>query len=120
MDDGRSRRRPRAGLKRVKILQYLDSVGRGGAETLVLDLCQHWTDTGVHEIAFLTSGGGDLMREFAEGGFSYFVHERRRAVDLALIKRIRHLVVSQDIDIVHTHRPVEALHVVLALLGVRR
>jgi glycosyltransferase involved in cell wall biosynthesis len=100
----------------MKILHILDSLGRGGAEILVLDLCRNAKKNGL-DLSFAATGGGALEEDFKSSGAPFFRLQRRLPLDLAVVLKLRKIIKSQKIDIVHAHQAVEALHAYLALRG---
>lgn len=102
----------------MKILHFLDTVGRGGAETLVLDVCRNAKKAGI-EIFFANAGGGALENDFKSSGAKYFRINRRFPFDLYLVSDLRKIIRDNDIEIIHTHQAVEGLHAVAAVFGMK-
>ena len=100
----------------IKILRLLDSLNRGGAEILELDICRNAASAGL-DLTFAATGGGDLEADFAASGVDYVRLERKLPVDPFLIKQLRDLIKSRNINIVHANQPVEAIHGYLAASG---
>src|SRR5882724_8464594 len=97
----------------MKVMHILDSLNRGGAEMLVLDVCRNAQANNL-DLTLVATGGGELESDFRNSGVTFRRLERRRPVDLTLARRIRAIVEEDQIDIVHTHQAVEALHGYLA------
>lgn len=102
----------------MKILHFLDTVNRGGAETLVLDVCRNAEKAGI-EVFFANAGGGALEDDFRNSGAKYFRVNRRLPFDLYLVSDLRKIIRDNEIEIIHTHQAVEALHAVAAVLGLK-
>lgn len=102
----------------MKILHFLDTVNRGGAETLVLDVCRNAEKFGL-DISFAHAGGGALETDFKHSGFRYFRLHRRLPFDPMLVSALRNLIKDKEINIVHTHQAVEALHALAATFGTK-
>lgn len=100
----------------MKILHFLDTVNRGGAETLVLDVCRNAEKFGLN-VSFAHAGGGALETDFKHSGFRYFRLHRRLPFDPMLVSALRNIIKDKDINIVHTHQAVEALHALAASFG---
>jgi L-malate glycosyltransferase len=100
----------------MKILHFLDTVNRGGAETLVLDVCRNAEKFGLN-ISFAHAGGGALETDFKHSGFKYFRLHRRLPFDPMLVFTLRKLIKDKEINVVHTHQAVEALHALTATFG---
>jgi glycosyltransferase involved in cell wall biosynthesis len=100
----------------AKVLHILDSLNRGGAETMELDLCRNAAANRL-DLTFVATGGGDLEQEFHNSGVDFIRFNRRLPVDLRLASRLRQLIKERGIGVVHCHQPVEALHLYLATRG---
>ncbi len=83
---------------------------------LALDLCRNARANNL-DLTFVATGGGDLEGEFRNSGVSFQRLERRLPVDLRLARRIARIIKEREIDVVHTHQAVEALHAYLATRG---
>jgi L-malate glycosyltransferase len=80
---------------------------------MALDLCRNAVANGL-ELTFLATGGGDLEADFRASGVEFLKLQRRLPVDLKLASQIRRIIEERGIQIVHSHQPVEALHLYLA------
>ncbi len=101
----------------MKILHVLDSVNRGGAETLVLDVCRNAAAFGLQ--VMVAAGDGPLLNEFANTGRPFFHIKRRAPFDPIHVGQLRRIIRSHDIDLVHTHQAVDALHSLAAAAGLK-
>ena len=99
-------------------MHIMDSLNRGGAEVLALDVCRNARASGL-DLTFVATGGGDLEEEFRRSGVDFVRLQRRAPVDLKLAADLRRLVRERGVPVVHTHQAVEALHAHLATLGTR-
>ncbi len=97
----------------MKILHFLDTTNRGGAEVLTLDVCRNAAKVGL-EMTFVTSKGGTMEEDFRQSGADFHKFKRSLPIDFSLVKQLRQLIVEKQISIVHAHQPVEALHLYLA------
>ena len=100
----------------MKVLHLLDTVNRGGAETLVLDVCRNASDFGI-DLTFATMQGGELEEDFRTSGAEFILLQRRFPVDFGTILKLRKIIKEREIKIVHAHQAVEALHLFLATLS---
>jgi L-malate glycosyltransferase len=100
----------------VKILYILDSLNRGGAEMLALDLCRNAQSNGL-DLTFVATGGGDLEKEFQQSGTRFIRLQRRLPIDIYLIKELRKIIEEEQIQLVHSNQAVEALHLYYAIHG---
>jgi glycosyltransferase involved in cell wall biosynthesis len=100
----------------MRVLHILDSLNRGGAEMMMLDVCRHASANKL-DLTFVATGGGDLEEEFRRSGADYIRLQRRYPVDFGLIARLRAIVKKRHINVVHSHQAVEALHAYFATRG---
>lgn len=94
----------------------LDSLNRGGAEVLALDVCRNARAAGL-DLTFAATGGGDLEEDFRRSGADFVRLQRRLPVDLKLVARLRRVIRERGVRVVHSHQAVEALHAYLATRG---
>ncbi len=87
----------------------MDTVNRGGAETLVLDVCRNAKNFGI-DLTFVTLQGGELVEDFRASGADFISLQRRFPVDFGTISKLRKIIKEREIKIVHAHQAVEALH----------
>ena len=100
----------------MRVLYFLDSVGRGGAEMQALDVCRNAAEHGI-EMTFVTAQGGVLEDDFRDTGVYFERFERKLPIDLYLASKLRNLIKQRNIDIVHGYQPVDGLHLYLASRG---
>lgn len=100
----------------MKVLRTLDSLNRGGAEVMELDICRNAAAVGI-DLTFVATGGGDLEDDFAASGANFIRLKRRFPVDPLLILELRRLIVRGGYKIVHAQQPVEAIHLYFATRG---
>src|SRR5688572_6928090 len=102
----------------MRVLQYLDSLSRGGAEMQALDVCRNGASVGL-EITAVAAGGGALEDEFADSGVEYIRLQRKMPVDLYLATQIRKIVKERSIQIVHGYQAVDGVHLYMAAHGLK-
>lgn len=100
----------------MKVLHLLDTLPRGGAETVALDVCRNAARHNV-ELTFVTTQGGALEEEFANSGVEFIRLKRRLPVDPVAIVSLRKIIKERDIKIVQSYQPVDGLHLYLATVG---
>ncbi|HEX8129085.1 MAG TPA: glycosyltransferase family 4 protein [Pyrinomonadaceae bacterium] len=100
----------------MRVLHLLDSLNRGGAETLALDVCRNARAAGL-ELTFAATGGGELEEDFRLSGAHFVRLSRRTALDPKLVGQLRRLIEERAVEVVHCHQAVEALHAYLATRG---
>ena len=102
----------------MKVLYLLDSLNRGGAEALVLDVCRNARGSDL-DLTFAATGGGALEEDFKTSGVEFVRLQRRLPVDFRIAGKLRKIVKERQIQIVHTHQAVEAVHAYLACQGTK-
>ncbi len=100
----------------MKVLHLLDTTNRGGAETLILDVCRNGANFGI-DLTFVTTQGGELEDDFRASGANFIRLQRRLPVDLKAVLKLREIIKKREIEIVHAHQAVEALHLFLATIN---
>ncbi len=100
----------------MKVLHILDSLNRGGAEMLELDVCRNAVQNGL-DLLFAATGSGDLEEDFKNSGVKFYRLQRRLPLDIGLIFKLRNIIKTQQIQIVHAHQAVEGLHAYFAARG---
>lgn len=100
----------------MKVLHILDSLKRGGAETLVLDVCRNAQANNL-DLTLVMTGEGDLEADFKTSGVDFIQLRRRLPIDLNVVVRLRRIIKGRKIEIVHAHQAVEGIHAYLAALG---
>jgi glycosyltransferase involved in cell wall biosynthesis len=103
---------------KMKVLHILDSLNRGGAEVMTLDVCRRAGANGL-DLTLIATGGGDLEEDFRCSGVDFFRLQRRSPVDLRLIMQLRKIIIEREIQVIHCHQAVEALHAYIATTGMR-
>jgi len=104
----------------MRVLQILDSLGRGGAETQVLEICNNAYKFAI-EVFFVTfsRGATDLENDFLSSGVPFVKLRRRLPFDPILVLNLRKVIKQNRIELVHSYQPVEALHAYVASIGLR-
>lgn len=100
----------------MKVLHLLDTVDRGGAEILVLDVCRNAAEHGI-DVTFVTTQGGDLEENFRVSGAKFFRLNRRFPIDIGVILNLRKIIKEREIKIVHAQQAVDGLQLFLATVG---
>jgi len=102
----------------MKVLYLLDSLGRGGAEVLALDVCRNARANGL-DLTFAAFGDGELETDFRRSGVDFVRLKRRLPVDLFLVNSLRKIIVRREIKIIHANQAVEAIHAYPASFGTK-
>jgi glycosyltransferase involved in cell wall biosynthesis len=80
---------------------------------MALDLCRNAKANGL-DLTFVATGGGDLEDEFRNSGVEFVRLQRKLPIDLKLASQLTRIISESGIQVVHSHQPVEALHLYLA------
>jgi glycosyltransferase involved in cell wall biosynthesis len=102
----------------MKVLHILDSLNRGGAEMLALDVCRNAAKNGL-DLSFAATGGGTLEEDFKNSGAQFFRLNRRLPFDLQVVSALRKIIKANDFDIIHTHQAVASIHAYFASAGTK-
>ena len=81
-----------------------------------LDVCRNAHANGL-DLTLVATGGGDLEKDFRNSAVEFIRLKRRLPVDLGVVSQLRQIIRERHIDVVHSHQPVEALHLYLATRG---
>jgi glycosyltransferase involved in cell wall biosynthesis len=100
----------------MKVMHILDSLNRGGAEMLALDVCRNASENKL-DLTFVATGTGDLENDFRNSGVEFIPLQRTLPVDLSLAVRLHRIIEERGIELVHVHQAVEGLHAYLASRG---
>jgi glycosyltransferase involved in cell wall biosynthesis len=102
----------------MKILHFLDTLNRGGAETQALDVCRNAKDFGF-EMTVVTAQGGVLEDDFAASGAEFIRLKRKFPVDIYLASQLRKIIKERGIEVVQGYQAVDGLHLYLAAHGLK-
>lgn len=94
----------------MKILMATMSLGIGGAETHIVELCKALASKG-HSVS-VTSFGGVYEKELAEAGIKHFSLPLHRKSPVCLIKSyfgLKKLIRAEGFDVVHAHARIPAM-----------
>jgi len=89
-------------LRKIKVLQLIEGLNLGGAETKLMELVTHM-DRDRFETVVCSLGMGDRIKEeFEKLGVEFVTMARKQRVDLGLIFRVAKLIREKQIDVVMT------------------
>ena len=80
---------------------------------MALDLCRNAAANDLN-LTFVSLGGGDLEQDFRNSGVEFIRLNRKLPIDLKLASQLRRIIKAREINVVHGHQPVDALHAYLA------
>ena len=101
----------------MRILQVIETGGPGGAETVFARLSSGLSDRG-HHVHCVTREGSWLPAEIATRGLPWSVWRSGGAFDITLVRRLRDLIRTERIDVVHAHLFDGAVYAALAARSV--
>src|SRR3989338_5940246 len=93
----------------MKIIQILPELKEGGVERGTLDLCLYLQSQGHHVIVI--SNGGPLVQKLLENKIhhlSWPVHKKNPLTIFRMSQKLRHLIRTEAIDIIHARSRVPA------------
>ncbi len=102
----------------MKVLHFLDTLDRGGAEMQALDVCRNADRFGL-EMTVVTSSGGILEQDFLDSGIELIKLKRKFPVDLYLASQLRKIIKERNIRIVHGYQAVDGTHIYIAARGLK-
>ena len=87
--------------RRIPVLFVLPTLGTGGSERVVLNLCLHLGPNYVSIVAAFRDGA--LRKEMTDAGIQVHILNRRSGIDLMLIVKLARLIKSHQVKIVNSH-----------------
>jgi len=103
----------------MRVLHFLDTLGRGGAEMQALDVARNAAEFGF-DLTVVSAGGGALEEDFRNSGSELIRLKRRLPVDPFLAQQIKRIIKERDIEIVHGYQSVDGIHLYVATLGLKK
>ncbi|MBM4434764.1 MAG: glycosyltransferase [Chloroflexi bacterium] len=97
-----------------RILHLIESLGRGGAETVLAATLREMEPTRHTGVVAYLGGPADLRETIEELGYEVIDLGLRRPADPRGVARVRRLLVSRGIALVHAHLYFPGLHAKLA------
>lgn len=102
----------------MKVLHFLDTIDRGGAEAQALDVCRNARRYGL-DITLVTARGGTMEGEFIDTGIDFIRLDRKLPIDIYLASQLRRTIKERGIEIAHGYQAVDGLHLYLATHGLK-
>jgi glycosyltransferase involved in cell wall biosynthesis len=102
----------------MKVLHLLDTVNRGGAEMIALDVCRNARDYGI-DLTFVTTQGGAMEEDFRASGAEFFRLQRNLPLDFKVVLQLRQIIKQKRIEIVQAYQAVDGLHLYFATVGLK-
>lgn len=99
----------------MKIAYLMGSLNRGGAETLVLDICNNIKEQDF-DILLIHRKNGQLKDDFSKSGVEIYQTCPKHIFDISYFIKLRKTIVEHNILILHTHQVIDAWYAYLAAL----
>ncbi len=104
----------------IQVLQVVWSLQTGGLERVVLDLVRLSAEFNLKARVATLVEPGELAREVARLGIPLHHLGKTPGLDFSLVARLRSLVRSRDVQLIHAHNTGAAFYAGLAALASRR
>jgi glycosyltransferase involved in cell wall biosynthesis len=105
----------------MRVLQTIASLGTGGAERLLVELCLRFRGLGVQPDVYVSkSVGGPLERRIEEAGIRLFRSRGNSYYSPLQIRELRQIITAGSYDVVHAHLTPAQLWTSLAARGLGR
>lgn len=98
----------------VKIAHITLSMGTGGIENLILDLCKNTNKDKFDISVICLDSAGNLFNELKPLGINGFVEQRHPGLDWRLILRLVSFFRSMQVEVVHSHNQACAFYAGIA------
>lgn len=102
----------------MKIAYLFGSLNRGGKETLMLDCFRESREVGL-DIIGVYRKNGVLLHDYKNTGIELFQLKPKHVFDLFYFLKLRKLLTSNKISIVHAQQAIDALYAWFACLGTK-
>lgn len=101
--------------KRLKVAYFIGALNRGGAETLILDICKQHKNM-PYDFVCIYRHEGNMSEAFRESGAPIVQVPKSNGI-LQYIWHVRKMLIAQHVTIVHSQTPSNTLILALALIG---
>lgn len=98
----------------MKVAYFMGSLNRGGAETLILDICRN-TKVQDFELFVVHRKDGQLKEDFSNSGVQLNQIYPKSYFDISYFTRLRKFIIENNIRIVHAHQVIDAWFIYLAI-----
>lgn len=86
----------------MKVLQLIDTLNPGGAERMALNYANSLSEVGIESYLVSTRSRGEFVKSLNQN-VNYFFLERKKIFDFKAIKKLKRIINTNQIDIVHAH-----------------
>lgn len=97
----------------MKVIYLMGSLNRGGAETLVLDICKN-TNEHNFDILLIHRKNGQLKEEFVKSGIELYQIFPKHIFDITYFIELRKIIIDNNVQIIHAHQVIDAWYAYLA------
>jgi glycosyltransferase involved in cell wall biosynthesis len=88
--------------RKIKVLQLIEGLNLGGAETKLMELVAHMDRSRFESIVCSLGMGDRIKEEFEKLGVEFITMPRQRRIDFSLIFKVAKLIRERQIDVVMT------------------
>lgn len=99
----------------MKIAYFIGALNRGGAETLILDICRKHKDVPC-DFVCIYRHEGNILNEFKQSGVPLIQISKKRGI-LRYLLDVRRILKREQVTIVHSQTGANTFILALALLG---
>ncbi|MCM1044069.1 MAG: glycosyltransferase family 4 protein [Candidatus Gastranaerophilales bacterium] len=108
-------------LRSIKVLHLTNTLGYGGVEKIVYQLCMGTKDK--FQEVVVVSGGGAFAERLQENGVQHYIIpdlSTKNPVEIyKIIKEIKHIVKKHNINMIHCHHRMAVLFAKIACHGIK-
>ncbi|MDA3832674.1 MAG: glycosyltransferase [Spirochaetales bacterium] len=101
-------------MKKLRIAHITLSMGVGGIESLILNLCESMEGENLHFTVVCLDEGGQLLQRVKDIGAEAIVMERKPGLDVGLIFELVSLFRRRKFDVIHSHNQACAFYAGIA------
>jgi glycosyltransferase involved in cell wall biosynthesis len=100
----------------MKVAHLMGTLNRGGAETLLLDICNNAKAAGL-DMALVHRKEGTMLNDFQNSGVELVKLSPKSFWDIGYLFKLRRLIKGRQFDLLHAHQNIDALIALIASIG---
>lgn len=100
----------------MKVAHLMGRLNRGGAETLLLDMCRNAKEAEL-DMILIHRRGGIMLNDFQDSGVELVKIAPKSFWDIRYLIKFRKLIKNQKIELLHAHQNIDALIALIATIG---
>lgn len=105
---------------KFKVMFIVHSLGIGGVEKLVYDMARELKNRDIESSVCCLDYVGTWGEELKKGGFKVFNLERRKGLDLSILRKIKLILKEEHPDILHPHQYTPYFYTVASCFSLKR